>query len=231
MDNCPTCERKFDKISDFPLVYIAGVSFLKPDEVPQGIPNWRTEELLEKKIEKWNRELVPSEVLSYFKDNPDSDELIHTDGFIYNRPYEDTKGFIDELRGHEQELPKSPINPKFWRKSRNDAQIVKKLLEENKSVKHYFEALEQMVGRKIRPAEIMPTWNPNANWKIYPIPNAEGILAFNDAKERTNKHRVTEIELLSKEDTGLHRFEQTFPKILSIGYIEYEGRVHHKICK
>ncbi len=70
VDQCPTCDRRFEGIRDFPLVYVVGVSVIKPDEVPKAIPQWYEEDLLEKRMSGWNREIVPSEVLTYFNTNP-----------------------------------------------------------------------------------------------------------------------------------------------------------------
>ena len=48
MDNCPACERRFEGINDFPIVYITSVSIIKPQDVPKAVPNWYHEDMLEK---------------------------------------------------------------------------------------------------------------------------------------------------------------------------------------
>lgn len=46
-DSCPTCERKFKELRDYPRVFIASVSAITSDEVPAEIPHWYKEDLLE----------------------------------------------------------------------------------------------------------------------------------------------------------------------------------------
>lgn len=222
---CPTCDRRFEEIRDFPLVYVIGVSIIKPDEIPKAISQWYEEDLLEKRKRGWNREIVPADVLTYFNTHPDEDELVHSDNFIYKRPLEDTKEFR-KICG-DRTPPSS--HPKFWRRSHNYAPTIRKLMEENQSVKQYFEALEQVVGQEIPTSRLLPNWEHDGYFRVYQIPNADGLaLNLNESGKRTNGHRVSEINLFDKGPNMGSAGGPTLSKILQVGHIKYAGRVHHR---
>ncbi len=208
VNQCPTCDRKFEGIRDFPLVYVMEVSIIKPDQIPKAIPHWYTEDLLEKKSRDWNREIVPAEVLTHFKTHPDEDTLVHSDDFIYQRPYEDTKEFREVSGDGRQKQLK---DPKFWKRRQNYAPAIKKIMEENQSVKQYFEGLEQVVGQEVPTSRLLP------NWEQY----GHLTLGLNESKQRTNEYRVSEINLFGDGPRG-----DGLRQILQVGQIKYEGRIH-----
>lgn len=130
---CPTCEREFKELRDYPRVFIASVSVITPDEVPAEIPNnLYREDLLEAPNERLKRNLVPSEVLAYFLDHPDQYKLVHGDDYIYFRPV--------NLGRHSRQF--------------NYARMIKMMLTDEMWQK-YLESLQQKVGQEVPTEEIL----------------------------------------------------------------------------
>lgn len=104
MKNCPSCEREFKGIGDFPRIYVAGFRRL---EFPSGLiytdfgDNYKEKEL-------------PKEVLKLFKETEEN--IIAHEGFVWKRedsPWEDEKGKIeysryDDLTSKTREIYESP---------------------------------------------------------------------------------------------------------------------------
>ena len=220
MDKCPTCERKFEKIEDFPLIHINSVSILEPEKVPETIPSWYDEDLLEKKTKGWKREIVPAEVLAYFKENPDKDELIHSDSFIYKRPFEDTKEY-KERDGNK--VPQSN-NPKFWKRSQNYSAIIKKLIEKSR-LTNYFKSLEQLVGKEVQRAQIFPKFEKDEYFRCtFEIPGTDYNLGFSENKTRKGIRKAKLIIMGQGPNLG-SAGGPTLSELLTVGKIEYEGRI------
>lgn len=221
MDECPTCERKFEKIEDFPLIHINSISILEPEKVPESIPSWYDEDLLEKKTKGWKREIVPAKVLAYFKENSDKDELIHSDGFIYKRPFEDTKEY-KERQGNE--APK-PIPPKFWKRSRNYSVIIKKIITENSRLTNYFKSLEQLVGKEVQRAQIFPKFKKDEYFRYtFEIPGTDYNLGFSENKASKGIRKAKLIIMSQGPNLGSGG-GPTLSGLLTVGKIEYEGRI------
>ena len=219
MDNCPACERRFEGINDFPIVYITSVSIIKPQDVPKAVPNWYHEDMLEKETEGWNRKIVPSQVLNFFKRSPDKDELVHSE-FVYTRPWEDQK----ENRG----LPAKALNrPKFWHTSFNFAPFIKKLMTENTSVKQYFSTLDELVGHEVQTLRVIPSWQYYSHHQVYTIPDSGAglMLQLSESKEKPSDNRVTELHIHCQGPNAGRAGGASTHELLKIGEIQYEGRI------
>lgn len=208
VDKCPSCDRGFWKTEDFPRVYVAKVSIIKPGEVPDAIPKHTYEDLLEKE--------TPKDVLAYFKEHPGEEELVHSDGFIYKIPFKDTKKYQELKERHELE---ESCGPRLWKRHHNFAPEVRKIIEDE-SLKQYLEKLKKIVGQEVLTAEIMPDWK-QGEIKL----DLEDSVDLRGNVEKINGYRVSKISLIapSGDFMGLDTF---FQEILEVGHIEYEGRLN-----
>ncbi len=224
IDTCPSCDRRFEGIVDFPLVKLVHVSVLNTTDVPAMLSHWYQDDLLEKEIRGWNRELVPTEVLAYFSTHPDIEEMAHSDGFVYGRPYEERK----KLRGLFGTTPSS--TPQFWNRSLNYTPLVKRLLEDDTPVRAYFQALGHLVGQEVSPvSRVMPAWDYNPHFHVYEFPSEQRFsLSFDESPERVDGHRVSEINLRGPGPNRGRAGGTSLSTILKLGSIRYEGRVHSK---
>lgn len=217
MDSCPFCERQFKKIDDFPLVYIAEVSIMRPKDIPVRIESFpeRLVEVLTQEMyrngEKYG--LVPPEVLAYFKEHPDKYRFVHSDNFSYETSLESVVSPINE---------ESPVLLRKWYRRANLAPLARKLMIENESLKQYFNGLRELVGQETSPSRVMPDWQYDYCFKAYNIPKSENVQLFlNDSGVRFEDGR-REISLGFCAFRGRDRdyfLEKT------LGCIKYEGRL------
>src|SRR3989338_1846757 len=134
MHACPSCEREFQNLTDFPLVYIVSASMIKEDGVPNKIKGDLSDPLLEKKTWGHDWAILPKEVLDYAKEHPTEDEFSFG-SYIYDRPL-------------------SPNTIKTWSRYINYSSFVKDLLHDG-SVKDYIIYLEGLVSKEVKKSELM----------------------------------------------------------------------------
>ncbi len=202
---CPTCGRAFEKIFDYPLVKLLDLSYLHLEDVKDKIPaRYHSEDLLEAPVDGWNRKLVPPEVLSYFRDHSDEEEMIHTDNFIYTRPKQSHQG-----------------RPDFYSRTYNHAGDVKAMISPEGAVGQYLQGLKGLVGQEIEPLQILPEWNEDINFEVYYIPGNENYyLNLMEFETRSETLRDTVI-LLGSKSAG----RSNLVDIVKIGTIRYRGIV------
>lgn len=75
MEKCPTCERKFERLQDYPSVYVISFERL---QIPEFI---RQNEPPAQRLTSWH---VPRQVRKKFRDNSETSE-IHWEGKLYSK--------------------------------------------------------------------------------------------------------------------------------------------------
>lgn len=201
---CPTCERKFEKIGDYPRVFIASVSLITPDEVPAEVPHQYIEDLLEAPKKGWNRKLVPPDVLAYFRDHQDQNKLVHTDDFIYHRPFNQGKEFRAQRVGFLADC---------YSRQFNYARMIKTMLTDEMWQK-YLVSLQQKVGQEV-PTEEMTNPFYIGRFRIGLIERPE-----------TSEYLVSELGVWEEVQGGARYTDPVYHMLLPIGTIHYEGRLN-----
>lgn len=176
---CPTCGREFENFSQFPTVDVLKVTIVDPNDVPLALPRFGVkEDLLSGPTEGWRREFVPAEVLSFFNENPNEGEFIHTDNYIYYKPEGGEN--IEERR--------------FYQRERNDAPAIKRLLEENSEVKAYLEGLKELEGKNLDVNNFYPyewetrDWGTTTFFRI-PVIEEKLLLSLDEIDDLNSKDK------------------------------------------
>ena len=234
---CPACEREFKEIQDYPKVFVASVSIRTPDDVPAEIPHWWKEDLLEAPKDGWKRKLVPGEVLEYFRANPDEDKLAHSDSYIYHRPHNQTREYRRQREAHPEMYDRPGVvsagGDRYERRF-NHAPAMKVLLEQNAPLREYLESLQQMAGQEVPTREVSPKWQQHYFPGVFHVPSGLGVpnanrflLRLSESEDRPTGYRVAELGIWGDGPNMGSAGGPTIQRILSIGALNYEGRVSH----
>jgi len=235
---CPACEREFKEIQDYPKVFIASVSVVTPDDVPAEIPHWRKEDLLEAPKDGWKRECVPSEVLEYFRANPDEDKLAYSDSYIYHRPYNQTQEYRRQREAHPEMYDRPGLvsaGGDRYERQINHAPAMRALLEQNAPLREYLEGLQQMAGQEVPTREVFPKWQQQHYFpSVFQVPSGFGVpnadrflLRFSEDEQSATEYRVAEVGIWGDGPNMGSAGGPTIQRILPIGVLDYEGRVNH----
>ena len=223
---CPACEREFKEIQDYPKVFVASVSVVTPDDVPAELPAWDREDLLEVPYAGWNREFVPYEVLEYFQANPDQDSLVHSDSYIYHRPYNQTHPEMYDRPGVVS------AGGYCYERQFNQAPAVRALLEQNAPLREYLGSLQQMAGQEVSTKEVYPKWQQHYFPSVFhvpsglAIPNADRfLLRLSESEDRPTEYRVAEVRIYSNGPSMGSVGGPTIQRVMSIGALKI-GRAH-----
>jgi hypothetical protein len=222
MHECPTCGGKFrDFPHGFPLVYVSAVSLKRPDEVPKAIPDFYYEDLLEKETAGWKRNIIPTSILQYFNEHPDEDDVVHSDGFIYERPWQDKK---ESRQVYGKEGRQSEV-PKFWARRINHAPMARDLMENNEALNQYFNELRLMVGKNVPIEQFTPSWQRDIHVQKS-IPGADGLRVLIETDYKINRLKILKVVLYAHGSLtgGGYRAPTSF-SVLQLGHIEIEGIV------
>ena len=130
MDRCPSCERPFEKMQDFPLIYMVKFQRL---EIPDGLvfPNADDIVFLGPEYKSKDR-TPPTQVLNYFRDNPKGTKFEH-EGWTWRKQ------------------PETKWSNCYY--SREEVNIKDKLLSQ---LNPYLEKLEQRVSLEIKVIDVLP---------------------------------------------------------------------------
>lgn len=178
MEKCPSCNRVFYNITDFPKIHLLEFLRTNSEDIPKNIHGTKTINLFEENEHKAYR--VPNNVLRYFRQNPDKREMV-TSKYIYTfHP--------------EKDAPYA--NKDIYRRRLNYTTIIKKLLSDNLSLKKYFGRLESIVGKTIPMSRLFPNWEKTLQMgsigQAYIIPKSKAdtgdnnnqlVLGFTEDKE------------------------------------------------
>lgn len=213
MDNCPSCERQFEWMGDFPLVYVKEVSLVKPENVPSSVPSLRVSGYV-------REEGAPREVVDSFRAEPLREEVAHSDGFVYS---------IYKMLGAACEL--GPVGVTFAM-HKNLAPHIRGVLEHNDGMRAYLHSLEDAVGREVSRAEVIPAWEqiPFIRSYVFAIPDERDVqLAFaGGASEFAEGAGDRDKGLTTLYFSERSRGDPGPLTLIQIGNIAYEGRVRNR---
>lgn len=230
---CPSCERELDELRSFPRVFIKAVDLYSPEDYPAAISQHR-EDLLAYNKAKWNRPLVPAEVLEYFDKNPDVDEFTHIDDYIYERPDAKKKDYPAVL---ETELETEERQVDFlWHRRFNWINVIKNTVENNLSLKKYLDSLGELVGSEVRTKKLFPQWKlyqlPGFHRREagYKVPKSDNlILDLLDNRSRDAGHMSANIAMATPGPNFGSAGGATVRILMDIGNISYEGRLNSQV--
>ena len=125
---CPTCERTFEGISDYPLVYVAKFERLN---IPSGVvlPD-HSPEIYVGPNSKCGNERPPQEVLDFFKGHKRAENFEH-EGYTWHRQGNWDSGSYYRSRKDANEFIVAQLAP-------------------------YFDTLEGLVGKEVPRTEVLP---------------------------------------------------------------------------
>lgn len=227
---CPSCEREFKRITDYPRVYVSSVSIATPDILPAAIPAWHREDLLEAPKEGWKRELVPQEVLTYFQAHPEEDSLIHADSYIYERPYTQTKRYEED---HNAQTIERSRQIDFYMRQFNYSPVIRKALESNIALQEYLDFLRQTTGLEVMTKSLFPNWDEALLPTFYRasagqlIPGTDRLMLNIHEREENHLHQRAEIGIWTDGPNMGSGGGPTMIKLTTLGEIAYEGRINN----
>ena len=218
---CPTCQRELKSVFDFPQIYVNDVAILKPEDVPNKLTGWCTEDVLEMRMKNWTVPLVPRKVLKYFRSHPQEKELLHTDNYVYSPPDSLVQEEYTELTGDVQ-IKRRPL---FWKRTYNFSNDVKSILS-SREVSNYFILLRKLKANKLPPGCINPaSWKKERNEKYFKIPSSPNFsVMFSERGEFLNR-RTSSLELMTSGPNLGSAGGETMMKLLDLATIVYEGRL------
>lgn len=211
-DRCQACDRKFERISDYPLVYVAKFERL---DIPSGIvfPDYNPTAYVGPKSEFKNPR-PPQEVLNFFKENKRAEEFEH-EGCTWHREGKWDSGYYHRSRNYVKEVILAQLNP-------------------------YFDTLKKLVGQEVPTTQVLPHFGfeitRDRYWTI--IPETLYSLNLERLDEKGGSHMLLQKNLPvpnleTSQPTRKLAFVITGPGggseanlWASVGGLAYEGRVH-----
>ena len=251
LEQCPSCDRQFIRIQDFPIIYVASVSTLNPSDIPTELPHWWDTHFTKQPTTHAFKKQIPPEVAQFFESNPDEEKLVHSDSYIYKRPYLETRSYREELERFPNRFAKAIfIGGDEYTGRFNWSPTVRGLLETSIPLRTYLAGLKQLVGSETRTNQLFPT-----GWERYTLTDSEMgyILPDNNelqvylawpSPEGTTMAEIDENKktwgeqkragALWRADIGLwsdgpnlgSAGGPTIQRVVSLGQIEYEGRIN-----
>ena len=127
---CSTCDRIFERISEYPLVYLAKFERL---DIPSGIifPD-RSKLLYASPESDLNYPRTSKRVLDFFKDNKRAEEFEH-EGYTWHREGKWNSGYYYRSKNDTRDLILAQLNP-------------------------YFDTLDGLVGQEVPTAQVLPSF-------------------------------------------------------------------------
>ncbi len=197
VDKCPTCERDFKGIEDYPLAYVAKFERI---EIPADLVlPFYDGSLFVGPDSDLRRERPPRKVLHFFKNNATQKS------YICNR-------WKWSLRG--------PWNTGHYQRVQQDQKpiVVAKL-------DPYLETLESLVGEEVDKSQLLPNFKRDGGFKYaFNIPNTAYKLMFDEQERTPAGSRIAELQLMGAGNMG-SAFGPIIRRLARVGRLEYEGRI------
>ncbi len=173
MEKCPHCERKFERLEDFPLIYIIGFERL---EIPAIIRSSSSKSYIEKKLKEVGSEPMPREILELFQQS--GKKIISHKGVVY-----------EELEG------KTKWGVKLYEVSKDITAIVKKAIE-MPEIQETLNALESTVGEEWRTLDLLDL----PGFKKFKVGDYGNLfLSFSERNSEHNNLRICKVILEDME--------------------------------
>jgi hypothetical protein len=195
-DKCPTCEREFQSLDDYPLIYVA--SFNR-ESIPADLkfPFYDWTIFVGPNSELSNKR-PPAEILEFFKNKRKAKK------FEYN-------GWKWTLEGKWE-------NGKYLRENPDQRETIVAGLNP------YLDSLDGLVGREVPKAELLPQFPRDGYFRhAFNIPDTAYQLMFHEQGKTPAGLRIAELYLMD-EGPNLGG-GPTIHCLTKVGHLEYEGRV------
>jgi hypothetical protein len=174
---CPACERTFKEFTDYPRILVTSVVLMKPEDVPAGVPFGEQEYLLNTPKEGSKLATIPYLVFDFLRSNPKMDSYAFTDGFVYERPYDQLPNRRKLSKKYEDMVPAEDSQ---YRRKPNYAPAMRALLEINKPLKEYLASLKALVGSDVPVTSFLPKWKKYHHYPaVFQIPTRISTAAAN----------------------------------------------------
>ena len=197
-DKCPTCEREFQNLDDYPLIYVA--SFNRgsiPADLKFPFYDWT---IFVGPNSKNCNERPPSEILDFFKNNNGAKEFKYN-GWKWTLKGEWEDGHYHRENPDQREIIVVRLNP-------------------------YLDSLDGLVGREVPKAELLPQFQRDGRFRhAFNIPDTAYQFMFNEQGKTPTGLRVTELQLMGEGVNLGSAGGPTIQSLAKVGHLEYEGRV------
>ncbi|HLC78512.1 MAG TPA: hypothetical protein VJH92_05280 [Candidatus Nanoarchaeia archaeon] len=217
MDKCPSCERNFENLEDYPLVYISEFSRAKTPEYvifPLDIKHFyhpkrefaHLQDDEKRGVTTFGRNYIDSSIIKEMNrakiDHGKNHVVI--DGYVYRRTKVSNEGY-----------DKAP-------------DLTPKVLIALEKIDSYLSGLESSVGKEVSSLQILPRFEKDDYFKeSYKIPKSDFYLLLHDKKAQKEDLGQTDFSLWL---LGLNLGSAGGPaltKLCDIARLKYEGRIVH----
>jgi len=198
IDQCPTCERQFQELDDYPLIYVA--SFNR-----RGIPAdlkfpFYDFTLFIGPNSEAGSERPPAEVLGFFKQNKRNKHLEYN-GWKWTLEGKWEDGHYHRENPDQREIIVASLNP-------------------------YLDSLEGFVGKEVLRSELLPQFPRDRYFRYsFGIPNTAYQLMFSEKGKTPAGLRIAELHLMGKGPNLGSAGGPTIRSLAQVGKLGYEGRV------
>ncbi|MBS3086897.1 hypothetical protein J4422_04310 [Candidatus Pacearchaeota archaeon] len=197
-DKCPTCEREFQGLQDYPLIYVAKFERV---EIPTDLvlPFYDAAIFVGPNSDAVNKR-PPQEVLEFFKKNE------REKGYVHNGWKWSLKGKWDIGNYHREQPDQRPI-------------VVAKL-------NPYLETLDSLVGKEVEKSQLLPNFEREGYFRYaFNIPDTAYQLMFYEQEKTPVGLRIAELKLMGEGPNLGSAGGPTIQALAKIGHLEYEGRI------
>tara|TARA_Y100000310_G_C20421989_1_gene687112 strand:- start:113 stop:721 length:609 start_codon:yes stop_codon:yes gene_type:complete len=201
VDECPTCEREFQKLDDYPLIYVA--SFDRSD-IPADLkfPFYDWTVFVGPNSEAGN-ERPPEAVLDFFKGNKKAEEFEYQ-GWKWTKQGKWDRGSYHRENLDQREIIVASLNP-------------------------YLDNLEGLVGKEVPRAELLPQFPKDGYFSYsFGIPDTAYQLMFSEEGKNPAGLRIAELHIMGEGPNLGSAGGPTIQSLAQVGKLGYEGRVRQK---
>jgi len=198
IDKCPTCEREFQSLDDYPLIYIA--SFNR-GSIPVDLKfPFYDRTIFVGPNSKVDNERPPVEVLDFFKHNREAKQFEYND-WKWTLEGKWENGRYNRENPDQREIIIARLNP-------------------------YLEFLDSLVGREVPKEDLLPQF-PRNDWFGYSfnIPDTTYQLMFDEQGKTPAGLRIAEFQLMGEGPNLGSAGGPTIQRLAKVGHLEYEGRL------
>lgn len=198
LDKCPTCERKFERLADYPIIYVTSFNRV---EIPELIGSSFGALHPETKSKLSLNKPIPKAVRKLFQETGKS--MISYDGVLYKRC---DKPSSDGLVWYES--------------SRDITEIIRGAIS-NPKIQESLLALDGFVGQEVLTKKLLAL--PGFNGKMKTGDYDDLSLSFCEAGQTENGLRICKINLNGGWDGGSISNASLDQQLAQM---DYEGRIH-----
>jgi hypothetical protein len=198
-DKCPTCDRAFQGLEDYPFIYLAR---FKRVEIPLDIslPFYDRTVFVGPNSDVMN-ERPPREVSDFFREH-NLEECFVYDGWKWS------------LRG-EWDIGK-------YRRELDQRSIIISRLNP------YFDTLDRFVGKNVETSRLFPPFErDDYSCELFNIPDTDYFLRFDEGRKTSSGLRVATLKLIGESSDM--QSDLSMGSLAEVGRLEYEGRLRKSL--